>query len=168
MLMSPHFYVVGSFISPKEFSQVIVTLYYIPMINKKVPGCFILINSKYYLAYKQAFSYFRNIISNNEKNKLNLVSITIDFDEGLIKALREVFPNVRPIGSLFHYTDSLRRNAEVHGLLKANNKEVSSILLKDLSTLPWKYSINNNIINEIFNKYDKNSKKNTSLNTLIN
>lgn len=68
MLTSPQFYVDGTFIGrSKKFTQVIVVLYYLPLIDKKIFGSFILINSKYENAYTIAFQNFWRILKKNDE-----------------------------------------------------------------------------------------------------
>jgi transposase-like protein len=55
------------------------------------------------------FNKIKNIITlENEKN-LDLISYSTDFKEGLLQALKEIFPNKRGVGCYFHYCKNLKQ-----------------------------------------------------------
>ena len=50
-----HWYVDGTFVYPKDFSQLIVILYKVSNLNRRFPGLFALINNKKYEGYLYMF-----------------------------------------------------------------------------------------------------------------
>ena len=70
---SHHFYIDGTFVYPKVFSQLIVILYYDSSVKKRFPGIFALINNKKEKGYIELFKSIRNIITleGNKNLKLN-------------------------------------------------------------------------------------------------
>jgi len=74
---------------------------------------------------------------------------TVDFEEGLMKAISSVFPEVRLIGCLFHFKQAIWRTASNMGLKsktsikdpKTGNKstkmEITSKLIDELSRYSW-------------------------------
>ena len=53
----------------------------------------------------------------------------------------------------FHYIKNIRLNLNKIGLFKKNISNISQDLLKELGSIPFNVHNNNNIINEIFDKY---------------
>lgn len=78
-------------------------MYYNEEINKKIPGCYILVNSKEIMSYFTKFKEFKSIITNYNTLKLNILSISTDFEKSIIHTIKLIFPNVHHVGCLFHY-----------------------------------------------------------------
>ena len=119
---SYHFYIDGTFIVPAEFTQVLIILYYNHKLNKKFPGCYIIINNKSEIGYINAFNDFKNILTNKNNDEILIKTYTTDFESALINALTLVFGNkIRCVGCLFHYGQALIRafrNKKVYILKK--------------------------------------------------
>lgn len=64
MIRTKHIYIDGTFIRPIEFTQVLVILYLYPINNIKIPGAYILINSKKEEAYNIVFTSLYNMLTN--------------------------------------------------------------------------------------------------------
>ena len=153
MRNSKHFYIDATFINPKEYSEVIIILYLSHISNLKIPGAFILINSKNEIAYNIALSAFYDILTNNNNLKLSLSSISIDYELALINAINKVFRKVRIVDCYFHYMQALRRKFGKESLFQEEFRENSKLILKDLSIIPFEFYNNKNIIEDTFNKY---------------
>ena len=69
---------------------------------KKIPGSYILLNNKNESGYLKTLSEFRRLITIENTEKLNLTSISTDFENGIINAIKLVFPEIRHVGCLFH------------------------------------------------------------------
>ena len=57
---------------------------YNPIINLKIPSAYILMNNKTEKSYNLIFSKILNIITIENKTKIKLLSITSDFEKGMI------------------------------------------------------------------------------------
>lgn len=131
-------------------------MYYDEITNKKIPGSFILTNTKYESTYIEILKSFKNIITNENNTQLKVITITTDFEEGLINAVKIVFPEVRHVGCLFHYVKNLRLRMSKLGLFAKGKKEIFYELFKNLSSIPFNINDNYEVINDIFSEF-KNS-----------
>ena len=68
-IISEHILLDGTFIFPEGFMQTIIIMYYDILIEKMIPGIFIVINNKTFEGYIDCFTYIKNYI-----NKLNINS----------------------------------------------------------------------------------------------
>ena len=69
----------------------------------KIPGMFILLNGKSQFLYDYIFNSVINIITNNRKIDLNILSIVSDSEKALINSIKKFFPNSLRISCYFHY-----------------------------------------------------------------
>ena len=113
---SNHYYLDGIYIATKEFYQLLILMYYDKNSNSKIPASYILIISKFENIYIIVLSSLRNIITSENSIKLNNITITLDFEEGLIQVVNKVFPELRIVGCLFHYIKQIRLNLGKCGL----------------------------------------------------
>ena len=155
-------YIDETYIFPLGFKQTIIILFYDELTKIKYPGAYILINSKLYQGYLLAFNAFNNIITKYNSINIKLESITIDFEEGLIKALHAIYPKIKLIGCFFHYMFNLDKKARFYELYKYENIEIKNIL-KKLGSIPFLFTKEKNSIEITFNnikdKYKKDEKK---------
>ena len=105
----------------------LIILFYDSKTNTHYPGAFILINNTYYQSYCLAINAFKNIITKYNSKILKLESITVDFEESLIKAVTNVFNKIRIIACFNHYMYNLEKNARMFGLYKTKALEVEII-----------------------------------------
>lgn len=63
------------------------------IINKKIPGSYILINNKYKTFHAHAFNQFKRILTIEDTINIILKSITTDFEESLIDTINSIFSN---------------------------------------------------------------------------
>jgi hypothetical protein len=97
-----HLYIDGTFLTMKEFYQKLITMYYHEKIEKKIPGCFILINSKEKNSYITALNSYNTLITKENTKLNNIYTICTDFEINLIEDIKLVFKDVRHVSSLFH------------------------------------------------------------------
>ena len=65
----------------------------------RYPFCYILLNSKLFQSYLIALNSFKTKISKYNIIKLNIESITLDYEIGLISTVTKIFPKVSIIKS---------------------------------------------------------------------
>ena len=150
---SDHLYIDCTYISTKEYYQMLVIMAYNVLLDMKIPCAYILLNNKLQNSYEIVLNNIKNIITENNTFKINLISISHDFEEALINAIKNTFINIRNVGCLYHYIKNIRLNMKKIHLFQKDIKEICDRLLKDLGTIPFKIHNNNNIINIIFDTY---------------
>ena len=146
----------------------LIVLGYDPIVEKKYPLSFILINNKNQLGYECVLKNFKDIITLGNKSKINIISYTTDFENALINAMKKNFSSCRGIRCLFHYSQALMRNIKSFGLYKKEYKLESDKLLKKLIEIPFLYYDNNNIIEDIFDEFINNNNSNKVYIQLLN
>ena len=103
-------------------------------------------NGKTEKLYDIVFNSIINIITENRKIDINVLSIVTDTEKALINAIRKYFPNSKRIACFFHYNHDILRNIKLYGLYKKENKDNSKLIMKELSMLPIIYNGNINLI----------------------
>ena len=121
----------------------------------KIPGIFILLSGKNQFLYDYIFSSIINIVTNNRKFDLNILSIVSDSEKALVNSIKKNFPNSLRISCYFHYKQDLIRNIKQYGLYKKKDKEISDKIIQKLSNLPFEYNGDMKIINQKLNKIIK-------------
>ena len=110
-------YVDGTFsISPSLFSQIYVVMaerggFVLPVIYAMLPN-------KEGETYRRMFEAVKQVWPN-----LNPLSVSIDFEQAAIGALRSTFPNCAIHGCLFHLTKNMRRKLADESLLARYNSD---------------------------------------------
>ncbi|MGL6146086.1 MAG: hypothetical protein ACRC0D_06330, partial [Macrococcoides caseolyticum] len=110
-------YVDGTFsLAPALFSQIYVVLadrggFVLPIVYALLPN-------KESATYLRMFRAIKEIWPN-----LNPSSISIDFEQAAIGAVRENFPNCSINGCLFHLTKNLKKKLAAEGLLQQYNRD---------------------------------------------
>ena len=89
--------------------------------------------------YEYAFQSVIDIITSKRAFDLNINTIITDSEKALINVIKKYFPNSQRISCFFHYKQDILRNLRNYGLYKKKDKEISNIILKDLSKLPFEY-----------------------------
>ena len=100
---------------------------------------YILLNGKSENLYEYAFQSVIDIITSKRDFDLNIKTIITDSEKALINVIKKYFPNSQRISCFFHYKQDILRNLRNYGLYKKKDKEISNIILKDLSKLPFEY-----------------------------
>ena len=129
----------GTFHHPPGFYQMLIIMYKDIITNLKIPGLYILLNSKREILYDLVFeSIVKNIFDNNF-GSLNLETIVTDQEEALVNSIKKFFPKCKRISCLFHYKQDILRNLKSYGLYKKSSKLDSDIILETLGKIPFIY-----------------------------
>lgn len=161
MKTTKHLYIDGTFITTKDFKQLIIIMFFDESSKKKIPGSYILLNTKNESGYLKALSEFKRIITIEYTEDIKLNSISTDFEIGLIKSIKILFPKTRHVGCLFHYVQALYRNMRSLNLI---NKDFNHKgFLKNLASIPFNLEKDKNIFDNIFDKYKKENEHNTNI-----
>ena len=144
-----------------EHLLLIIIMFFDESSNKKIPGSYILLNTKNENGYLKALSEFKRIITIEYTEDIKLNSISTDFEIGLIKSIKILFPKTRHVGCLFHYVQALYCNMRALNLINKvfNHKG----FLKDLASIPFNLEKDKNIFDNIFDKYKKENEHNTNI-----
>ena len=143
--------------------QTIIIMYYDIIIEKMIPGVFIIINNKTEEGYLDCFLYLKycidKIVIINKKELVHFTTFTTDFEIALINAFNKVFnkeKNIRHIGCYFHYIQNIRKNTQKNGYTTKKNIEIYNSVMSLCKILPFKNMKNENLIKYIeksLNKY---------------
>jgi len=144
-----HYYLDAIYISKKEFYELLILIHFDINSKKKIPGAYILLNSKFENSYIIVLKALKKIITCENSIKLNVYSITLDFEEASMNAVNKVFHKIHIVGCLFHFVKKIILKLGKYRLLKEEYLEDSNILLKELSKAPFTIYKNNNFITEI-------------------
>lgn len=104
---SPYYYIDFTFIKPNGMMQTLIILYVDLYTGLKIPGAFIVVNSKAKIAYEAIFTEFYRIFALNNQLPLALQSYTIDYETALENTLRKNIPNSKHVGCFFHYVQCI-------------------------------------------------------------
>lgn len=85
-------------------------MFYHDTIEKKIPGCYILINSKEKNSYIMILNVFKRLLTKETSRQIKIFTISTDFEYNLIESVKDVFKEVRHVGCLFHYVKQMRLN----------------------------------------------------------
>jgi len=98
----------GAFdIAPQGFAQMLVIMTNDPVTHHPKPLAFILLSTKDEEGNIQALRGLKDLLINYGTRKINLQSITIDFEKAIINAVKFIFPEIKIIGCLFHFKNAL-------------------------------------------------------------
>ena len=109
LIVSEHLLIDGTFVYPHNYSQTIIIMYYDIIIQKMIPGIFIVINYKTEEGYIDCFMYIKYYIDRlliKNKNIVKFKTFTTDFEIALFKAFDYIFNKdntIKHIGYYFHY-----------------------------------------------------------------
>ena len=118
-------------------------MYYYEITTIIVPGIIILTNKKLESNYTEILKFVSSLLHTNFIDKY--ITITYDYEAGIINAIKTIFHKARLVGCFFHYMQSLIRNAKKLGYEKKNLlNQILDLVNSKLSILPFKY--NGNII----------------------
>ena len=147
-----HYFIDSTFHHPPEFKQLLIVMYKDIITDLKIPGIYILMNEKSENLYDIVFNSIFNLITNNGKIDINVISIVTDTEIALINSIRKYFPNTQRIACFFHYNQDILRNMKLYKLYNKDDKETSDLIRRELSILPIIYNGNiNMIINKVKN-----------------
>ena len=90
----------GTFrVVPKGFYQLFMLMFYLEAYDMYVPTVYILLTGKLEKLYTAALDAVVLAVD----NRLQLSTITQDFEQAIINAGTKKFPEASPIGCLFHF-----------------------------------------------------------------
>ena len=125
-----------------------------------LPVCWILTNTKDFQCYKYCLIHFKELVTRSNRLRWSLEYATVDFEEGLMKAISSVFPEVRLIGCLFHFKQAIWRTASNMGLKSETSiKDPKTGNKSTKMEITSKLSMNYSGILGIRKKQKKNPKK---------
>ena len=117
-----------------------------------IPAIYAVVNNKSEFTYKAIFQYVLNNLVDIEFKNYK-ITITMDFEKGMINSIKNVFPNARLVGCHFHFMQSLIRNSKKLGFGKNKYKdEISELINKKLGILPYIYNGNINNLKDILSE----------------
>ena len=146
--VSKNIFVDSTFHHPPGFYQLMIIMYKDIITGLKIPGIYVLMNSKKEILYQYVFKSILRLISDDKQKDIKFETIVTDQETGLINVINKIFPNSLRIGCLFHYKQDILRNLKSYGLYKDSIKEESQNLLKDLGKIPFYYNGDMNIFDE--------------------
>ena len=101
LIASEHLLIDGTFIYPEGFMQTVIIMFYDVIIEKMIPGIFIILNNKTEEGYIDCFIYLKyhidKLICIEKKEKLRFTRFTNDFEIALINAFNKVFNREKKI-----------------------------------------------------------------------
>ena len=148
MRQSKNYFIDGTFHHPPDFTQLLIIMYKDIISGIKIPGLYILLNSKKEEIYKYAFSGIINLLKDGDKISLKVETIVTDQEKALINIIKKFFPNSKRISCLFHYKQDILRNLKTYGLYNKSNKKISNNILYKLGKLSFQYKSNIDFILE--------------------
>ena len=137
--VTKNLFIDGTFHHPPGYYQLIIIMYKDIITNLKIPGIYILLNSKKEILYDLIFESLVKIIFDNNMNKLAWETIVTDQELALVNSIKKYFPNCKRISCLFHYKQDILRNLKSYGLYKKVSKLDSDNLLDALGRIPFIY-----------------------------
>jgi len=149
MRKSKHFFKDGTFHNSSEFSQMLIIMYKDYITALKIPGLYILVNSKREELYNYVFNEVIDLLTIKRTINIDLQKVVTDQEKALINSIKKYFPNIKRISCLYHYKQDILRNLKSYGLFKKSQKKTSLIILYELGKIPFTYKGNINIVNTI-------------------
>ena len=119
LINSEHLLVDRTFIFHIGFMQAIIIMYYDVIIEKMIPGIFIVANNKTQEGYLDSFFYIKNyidFITNFNEDKIKFKTFTTDFEKCLFNAFDKIFnknKNIKHIGCYFHYLQNIHKYMQI-------------------------------------------------------
>ena len=144
--VAKHLLIDVAWYKPGNFCQILIIEYKDIILNEKIPGAYIITNNKKYKLYNEILKSFKNIINQNGEYKIQFISITTDDEKALVKAVKNIFPNVIHINCFFHYKKDL------NDYFNGNIGYVDTVL----NNLKKKYNEFANLLDNYFIKYKYN------------
>ena len=146
--VSKNIFIDSTFHHPPGFYQLMIIMYKDIITGLKIPGIYVLMNSKKEILYQYIFESILRLISDDKNKDIKFETIVTDQETGLINVINKIFPNALRIACLFHYKQDILRNLKSYGLYKDSIKEESQNLLKDLGKIPFYYNGDMNVFDE--------------------
>ena len=138
--VSKHIFIDSTFHHPPDFYQLMIIMYKDIITGLKIPGLYILMNSKKEILYQYVFESIVRLLSDGKNNHISFDTIVTDQETGLINVITKLFPNSQRISCLFHYKQDILRNIKMYGLYKTKYQIESNKLLEELGRIPFHYA----------------------------
>ena len=138
--VSKHIFIDSTFHHPPDFYQLMIIMYKDIITGLKIPGLYILMNSKKEILYQYVFESIVRLLSDGKNNHISFDTIVTDQETGLINVITKIFPNSKRISCLFHYKQDILRNIKMYGLYKTKYQIESNKLLEELGRIPFHYA----------------------------
>ena len=152
---SKHLHIDATFIHPPEFMQILVILY-IDIINNIIaPGAFIIMNKKTQDLYERVFKSIKYYITSNNIKALNIKTIALDYEIAMQNEIRNIFPEIKIVGCLFLFKQSLLRHLRNLGLYNKEYKIKSNEVIKSCGSLPFTIHKNPKVMNILLEQLKK-------------
>ena len=90
-----------------------------------------------------------NLITWKGLKELNIKTIVTDSEKALMNSVKKYFPSSQRVACFFHYKEDIVRNLRTYGLYKKESKKLSMEVIKILSSIPFIYKGNIEIVNKI-------------------
>ena len=162
LIKSEHLLIDGTFVKPIGFLQTIIIMYYDIIIDKMIPGIYIIINNKTYEGYYDSFLFIKNFIDKiNGNNNYNFLTFTTDYEVALFTAFNKVFNSnnkVKHVGCYFHFLNNIHKYLQKNGFTTNKYKKLYDSVINLCKNLPFLHLKGNILKNHI--KKELNSYKN--------
>jgi len=124
--------------------------------NHPKPLAYILLSTKDEECYELALRAFKELLTNHGTRKINLEGVTLDFELGLINAVKKIFPSIKIIGCLFHLKNSLWRWARSNKLGNKGIIDQTSQVIDKIVVICWNPAIFDRTLSNLRSKFLKN------------
>lgn len=158
MKISKHYFIDGTFIHTNGYMQTIIIMYIDFLSGLKIKGIYILCSNKLYEDYNRILKFIKNLLFGEGYEYLNILTITLDFENSLLKALIANFPNTKLVGCFYHYKAAIYRETQKLGYTKKKIlSETLNIINSNLSFIQFNiisisdYAIN--LLKQLRKKY---------------
>jgi len=154
---APHYYIDGTFdVVPHDFAQMLVVMTNDPITDHPKPLAYLLLSSKDEEIYTDSLKSLLDILTNYNTRKINLRSITLDFECAMMNAVRKTFPETKIIGCLFHLKNALWRWARANKLGNDKVIHVTSSVIDKMVALCWQPEELEDVIQSLQDKHQNN------------
>ena len=96
--ISKHLFIDGTFHHPINYAQLLIIIFQDTESSEYIPGFYVLKSNKTEILYNMVFKTVKNILTQNNIYKLQIITITTDTETALINAINNNFDNIHRIG----------------------------------------------------------------------
>ena len=135
--------------SPKGYYQTLNIISLNKKSNFHLPVFFIPMTNKSYISYRMVITVIKEIMINHNLHFINEnIMIMADFEYGLRKAIKEIFPKFSLKGCYFHYIKNLWTKAKKFGLCRKKYIKNTRLVIFAFKIITFIKSENTNIFFE--------------------
>ena len=107
---SKFIFIDSTFHVPKGFYQFFICIYYDDIIKRKIPGIFVIMNSKIEEGYDIIFQNIKELLDlGQNKYNFDFETITTDNEKGLIYSITKNFPKVTRVACYYYYKNNIQK-----------------------------------------------------------